>query len=78
MQQVNIIPTVLILDVFVVAEFIICSVVIVDGRKLHILVTGKKFILCPGDKLPPTFREGFVVNFVTYTRVYTVSFLWLE
>jgi len=50
--------------------------VALHGRKLRISAAGKKFFtLWPAYKsLPQLFGQDFVVNFVTYTRVYTVLF----
>jgi len=79
MQQVNIISNVVVVDIIVVAEFKICSIVVVSWqttcavafempmlfqRKLRILTAGKNFfILWP-------FWARFCVNCATYTQVY--------
>jgi len=50
--------------------------VALHGRKLHISAVEKVFTLRPAYKsLPQLLGLDFVINFATYTRVYTVSVL---
>jgi len=75
MQKVSIIPAVVVVDNVVVAEFVISAtpsawyvgseVVYLGGWKMSLFYD-------PGISRPLTFLARFVVNFATYTQVYTL------